>query len=68
MTRGTQAFAVAGGGTGGLLVGLFGGRAVTKGMAATKRANVVLLTSVLGAALGAGVTAYYTAPKLQLTQ
>lgn len=64
MSRGGSAWATAGGAIGGLLVGLFGAKYATSGMTdQALRANVVLAASVGGAALGAGITSYATAPK-----
>lgn len=48
----------------GLLAGLIGGRLATAHMTDSgMRANVVLGASIGGAALGAGITSYVTAPK-----
>jgi hypothetical protein len=62
MGRKMNAFYNALGAALGLGVGLGIGHVATGG----KHPNVVLATSVAGAAAGAGVAAYVTAPKLQL--
>jgi hypothetical protein len=66
MSRTGQTFLVAGSALAGMIAGLVGGRLATHGMAANKRATVVLSTTLGGGALGAGIASYASAPSLQL--
>ena len=51
----------------GLGAGMVGTRLATSHMSDSKRANMVLAGSVAGAAAGAGIASYASAPKLQLS-
>jgi hypothetical protein len=64
MGRVAQALAVATGTCAGLFVGLVGSRALTGKMPQKSRTDVVLVSTVVGAAAGAGITSYATTPKL----
>jgi len=50
-----------------MVAGLVVSRLATGKTSSSKQANIVLASTLGGGALGAGVTAYATAPKLQLT-
>jgi hypothetical protein len=68
MSRVSSAWATVGGAVGGFLVGLIGGRVATMHMSdASARANIVLGTTIVGTAAGAGITSYATTKNLQLS-
>ncbi|MHB8563288.1 MAG: hypothetical protein ACYDDA_04940 [Acidiferrobacteraceae bacterium] len=65
MTRTGSAWTTAAGAVGGLLVGLVGGRLATGSISdSSTRANVVLLSSSLFAAAGAGIASYASSKNL----
>ena len=66
MSRGSQTVLVAFSSLVGLGVGLGGSRLATGSVSSSARANWVLAGSAFGAALGAGIASYASAPKLQL--